>query len=299
MSKINCFFLTVVLCLSLSIARSKSVFAGDSDLTAEQVVAEHIKSIGSPAALAEIKSRAFLGTVSAEFFQGMHGSMTGTSMLVSEGKKLGIVFKFGDINNYPGEYFAFDGNDVSVGYISPGQKSPLADFIFRYNGLMKAGLMGGVLSGAWPLLDQEKTARLKCRKVTADGSQLYEIEYRPNKGLGDVKIKMYFDSKTFYHVKTEYQVRIKDDNSVRGPEGSVRPSQGRVEIEDVLPESIYVLVEKFDDFKKVGTVVLPCRYRIEYSVDGQGGAFVGRWEIKAAQWSFNNTYDDRIFKAQK
>ena len=299
MSKINCFIWTVVLCLSLSITRSKSVFARDSDLTAEQVVAEHIKSIGSPAALAEIKSREFVGTVSAQFFQGMHGSMTGISMLVSEGKKLGIVFKFGDINNYPGEYFAFDGKDVSVGHISPGQKSPLADFIFRYNGLMKAGLMGGVMSGAWPLLDQGKTARLKCKKVTADGNELYEIVYRPNKGLGDVTIKMYFDSKTFYHVKTAYEVRVKDDNSVRGPLGSVAPSQGRVEIEDVLPESIYSLVEKFDSFKKVGAVVLPHTYRIEYTVDGQGHAFVGKWEIKAAQWAFNKTYDERIFKAQK
>jgi hypothetical protein len=110
---------------------------------------------------------------------------------------------------------------------------------------------------------------------------------------------MYFDSKTFYHVKTTYEVRVKDDNSVRGPLGSVRPSQGRVEIEDVLPDSIYVLVEKFDDFKKVGGVVLPYKYRIEYSIDGQGRAFVGKWEIKAAQWDFNKTYNEGIFRAQK
>ncbi len=77
-------------------------------------------------------------------------------MCVSDGKKLAIVLKYSDIN-YPGEYFAYNGKDVSVGHISPGQKSPLADFLFRYNGIMKEGLLGGVFSTGWPLLNlQEK-----------------------------------------------------------------------------------------------------------------------------------------------
>jgi hypothetical protein len=66
-----------------------------------------------------------------------------------------------------------------------------------------------------------------------------------------------------------------------------------------LPDSIYVLVEKFDDFKKVGALTLPHSYTLEYSVEGQGHTFIAKWIMKASQWAFNRTYDDRIFIAQK
>jgi hypothetical protein len=181
-SKIGCFALTAVLCLSLGIVQPKSVLAQNQNLTVEKVLAEHLRSIGTPEAITETKSRAFVGTTSVNFIQGGHGSMNGTSMLVSEGNKLGIVLKYGDIN-YPQEYFAFDGKDVSVGYISPGQRSPVADFLFRYNGLIKEGLMGGVLSGAWPLLDfKQKNVDLKYRETTVEGRRLHEIEYQPKQG---------------------------------------------------------------------------------------------------------------------
>ena len=67
---------------------------------------------------------AFVGTTSVQFIQGMYGSMSGSSMLVSDGNKMSIVLQYGDIN-YPKEYFAYDGKEVSVGYINPGQMSPL------------------------------------------------------------------------------------------------------------------------------------------------------------------------------
>jgi hypothetical protein len=314
MSKINWFVLIVGLCISPGFDRSDTGFA--QDLTADRVVAEHLKSIGSPAVLSGIKSRAFVGTTSANFIQGGNGSMTGTSMFVSEGRKLGIVLKYGDVN-YPGEYFAFDGKDVSVGEISPGRRSPLADFLFRYNGLVKEGLVGGALAGSWPLLNlRERQADLKYRNATVDGRRMYEIEYRPKQGSKDVKINLFFDPDTFHHVRTEYRVRIQDDmsasqggSSATGQQpsrteviqsgGRAQSSTGNFVLREGVSDSIYELVEKFDDFKKVGEMVLPQSYTIEYSVEGQGSTFIAKWDLKAAQWDFNKTYDDRIFKAQK
>jgi hypothetical protein len=296
MSKINWFVLIVGLCISPGFDQSDTGFA--QDLTVDKVVAEHLKSIGSPAVLSGIKSRAFVGTTSANFIQGGSGSMTGTSMFVSEGKKLGIVLKYGDIN-YPGEYFAFDGKDVSVGEISPGRRSPLADFLFRYNGLVKEGLMGGALAGSWPLLNlRERQADLKYRKATVDGRRMHEIEYRPKQGLKDVKINLFFDPDTFHHARTEYRVRIQDDMSASDMPASGQPS-GKFVLHDGVQDSFYELVEKFDDFKKVGEMVLPQSYTIEYSVEGQGSTFVAKWNLSATQWDFNKTYDERIFKAQK
>ena len=143
MSKVNWCVIAVIFCLFLSVSWEGSGFAKDQ-VAPEAVVAAHVKSIGSPEALAGLKTLALVGTTSVDFIQGMYGSMNGTSMVVSQGNKLAIVLKFSDIN-YPGEYLAYNGEDVSVGYINPGQRSPLADFIYRNNGIMKEGLLGGVL----------------------------------------------------------------------------------------------------------------------------------------------------------
>ena len=306
MYRICYFVLSMVLCLSLSVSWTGYGFAEDQ-INPEQVVAAHLKSMGSPAALAALKSMLFVGTTSVEFIQGASGSMNGTSMCVSDGNKLGIVLKYGDIN-YPGEYFAYDGKDVSVGHISPGQRSPLAEFIFKHNSIVKEGILGGIFSRGWPLLNlQEKQVDLEYREAKIDGRQLHEIEYRPKQSLRDMKIKLYFDAETYRHVRTEYRVRIKDD--MTAAPGGLGTRQGRFRepdgqygfdtLQQGLPDSIYVLVEKFDDFKKVGAMTLPHTYSMDYSLEGQGHTFIAKWTMKAVEWAFNRTYDERIFVAQK
>jgi hypothetical protein len=309
MVRISYFVLAVILCLSLSVSWTGYGVAKDQ-VAPEQVAASHLNAIGSPAALAALKTLTFVGTTSVDFIQGMYGNMSGTSMCVSDGKKLGIVLKYSDIN-YPGEYFAYNGKDVSVGYMSPGQKSPLADFLFRYNGIMKEGLLGGVFSTGWPLLNlQEKQALLIYKETTIDGRRLHELEYRPKQGLGDMKIKLYFDQETYRHVRTEYRLRIRDDMTAspggygtrtgkfQSPGGDTSAS-GFDTLSQGLPDSIYVLTEKFDDFKKVGAMTLPHLYTLDFSVEGQGHAFIAKWTMKPAQWAFNRAVDERLFIAQK
>jgi hypothetical protein len=295
MTRIPSLFLILAGFVAVGAALPQSGSAQAQSVTAENVVERHLQSIGNPGVLAALKSRAFVGTASVNFIQGAHGSMKGASMFVSEGNKLGIALKYGDLA-YPGEYFAYDGKDVSVGYISPGQRSPLADFLFRYNGLLKEGLFGGALGGGWPLLHlKEKQAKLKYQEATVEGRRLHELEYKPKKGIGDIKISLYFDPETFHHVRTEYRLRIRDDMSA-APGGE---QSGRFVLREGLPDSIYVLVETFDDFKQTGSVTLPHRYGIDYSLEGQGPAFIGKWELRADQWAFDKPYDQQIFKAQK
>jgi hypothetical protein len=327
MHRISYFFLAVVLCHSLSVSWTGYGVAKDR-VAPEQVAAAHLKSLGSPEALAALKTLTLVGTSSVEFIQGQVGNMSGQAMCVSEGNKLGIVLKYADIN-YPGEYFAYNGKDVSVGNVSPGQRSPLADFIFRYNGIMKEGLLGGVFSTGWPLLNlQEKQVTLTYRETTIDGRRLHEIEYRPKQGLSDMKIKLYFDLETYRHVRTEYRVRVRDDASAgpgvsgttpvqdstrglarqQGVPGSVvdfnagrqaSSTSGFDALRQGVSDSIYVLTEKFDDFKKVGAMTLPHSYTIDYSVEGQGPTYIAKWTMKASQWAFNRTLDERLFVAQK
>jgi len=286
-------------------------FSADVDEELEKVIRGHVESIGNPGTLAGIKVRGISGTTLVGFIQGGTGKMSGQALVVSEGKRLGIIMKYGAIE-YPGEHFAYDGNEVTVGYISPGQRSPLADFVYRYDGLLKEGLMGGVMSLKWPLLDVDKSmARLKYKgKKQIDGVDAHEVEYRYSDGkMGNVRTKIYFTAETFHHIRTEYIIRIQSEMSLQADAsvreiGLPRPndltSGGGVRsasIHDVVPDSIYKLIEKFSDFKKVDAMVLPQTYVLEYSVEGQGSTFLANWTLIASQWMHSGKVDASFFRA--
>jgi len=89
-------------------------------------------------------------------------------------------------------------------------------------------------------------------------------------------------------------------------------NQGYIEgvnILDEISDSIYVLVETFDKFKEVEfrapksnypkSLTLPHSYSIEYSIEGQGSTFLGRWNMEAAQWIQNGKINTSFFKAQR
>ncbi|MEJ2108618.1 MAG: hypothetical protein P8Z37_01655 [Acidobacteriota bacterium] len=284
----------IAICSLLFTLSSPCSYAGPeenvSDLTPEKLIAEHIKSIGSPTTLSSVKTRAFIGYTDVEFVQGIFGSIKGSvSSFVSDGEKLQIAMKYGDLN-YPGEYIAYNGKDVSVGHISPGQRSPLGDFLFRFNGIMKMGFVGGTLSLAWPLLNADEIGtKLKYKKVRIEGRELHRLEW-PIQLLGNVRIKMYFEPETFFHVRTDYVVRIKND---------VSTGSSDIMSFSLMPESIYTMIERFDNFRKVSGMTLPHRYSIEYSIEGQGQSFIGHWTVDAEKWIFNRTFDEMIFEAQK
>jgi hypothetical protein len=309
MKKIPYFLVVLFVGAALFTALSEKSFAGkNDDMTAEALVAAHVKSIGSPALLAKVQSRTFVGASNVDFVLGGTGNLKGNSMFVSKGSNLALALTYKD-TNYPGEYFAYDGKEVTVKHIQPGQKSPIADFIFRFSKIMKGGFIGGTLSQSWPLLDiQNKNVDMKYRKTKVDGIERYELEYHPRDGFGDVKIRMYFDMTTFQHVRTEYTVRHRDDASVGnaatfdryGDSASVKASGGgNMMMGQARPDSYYTLIEKFEDYKKVGGLMLPHRYILDYTMSGSG-SFVANWTMNVIKWGFNApNLDQKIFQAEK
>ena len=315
-------FIAIALGFSLSPARCESSFAKDKGLTPEEVVAAHMKSIGDPELLATIKNRGISGKASVEFIQGGVGTLAGTSMVISSGRSLSIILNYGGVD-YPGEYFAYDGTDVEVATISPGQRSPLGDFIFRYNGVMKEGLLGGVWSLGWPLLDIEKRdPSLKYISTKVDGRELHEIDYTPKGGMNNIKVKLFFEPETFRHVRTEYMLKVQGEQALqagqtvtRGVPNSAKIAGGQgsgpisrdAGVQDQLAYSYYRLVEKFDNFREVKfkdskggetrSLIMPHSCALEYSVEGQGSSFLGRWNLNADQWMQNGKLDPSIFKA--
>lgn len=282
---------TVILCLCFTVVQSEKTVAKDKKLTPEEVVAAHVKSIGSPETLAGIKSRAFSGKASIEFIMGATGLIAGQFEFVSEEQKQGIFYRYNALD-YPGEHFAFDGKNVTVSYISPGRRSPLGDFLNRYDGIIKQGLMGGVFSLNWPLLDIDRNRpRMKYKKTEVNGRGLHELEYRPRKGIGEVKVKLYFDGDTFRHVKTEYRVTFMQ-------RGTIQPITDDVLTDSLDVDVYYVLTEEFSDFLEVDGLTLPQSYSIHYSREGRGRTFMAQWTMEALRWSHNSPINPQFYTVQ-
>jgi hypothetical protein len=284
--------------------------AQEKKITPDELVAAHLKSIGTPEAIKAIKSRVISGLAAVRFIQGASGSYNdGGFVLASEPDRVGLVMKF-NATEYPMEYFAYDGRNVTVANIKPGQKSPVAEFIDRFNGFVREGLLGGTLSVSWPLLDlKEKKAELKCNPGTLDGKPVYEVEYHPKKPMGDLKIKLFFDQETFRHIRTEYKVSHSSDLSASRGVVSSAPIQGydseagevapRATIMGDIANSYYKLVEKFDNFQKAGDLTLPYSYTIEYEIQGQGSSFLADWTMRpSGQFTNNGQIGPEFFKAK-
>ena len=315
--------IAIVLGFTLSQTSSGNSVAKDKGPTPEEVVAAHLKSIGAPELLTKITNHGVSGKTSVEFVQGGVGTLDGQFIIVAAGRKLSIILRYVGAPAYPGEYLAYDGKDVEVSTIAPGQRSPLGDFIFRYKGIMKEGLLGGVWSLGWPLLDIEKSnSTLKYTSAKVDGQELHEIDYSPKGGLNDIKVKLFFEPNTFRHVRTEYYLRVQGEQALqagqtvtRGAPSSAGLAGGQASgpvtrdagMLDRLSYSHYRLIEKFSDFKEVklkdpggretGSLIMPYGYSLEYSVEGQGSSFLARWKANADQWVQNGKIDNSVFKA--
>src|SRR5437867_12728402 len=126
----------------------------DPKLKPEELVARHLQSLGSAEALAKVQSRALNATVVTTTQFGRAGALPGKASIFSKGPqtRVGIVI---DAPDYPGEQFAFDGAKVTAASLLPGVRSPLGAFVYQNGVLMREGLIGGVLTTAWPLLNLE------------------------------------------------------------------------------------------------------------------------------------------------
>jgi hypothetical protein len=261
--------------------------AKDTDLKPEELVAQHLKSIGNSDQLAKTQARAVAGNVTVRFVQGATGELQGRGQLVSDGHKLAIIYKFTG-QDYSGEHFAYDGKNVTVGRYLPGKISVLAEFLNRFDGIIKEGLLGGTFSVSWPLRNlAESQPRLKYGKAKLSGRPVHQLEYRPRRGLSDFRISLFFDYETFRHIRTEYRMHI--------PAAIGGGSANEIGVER--PDSYYVLSEDFSDFREVDGMTLPHRYTIGFSSEGQTRTFVANWTLDAEQVEHNGKTDALIFKA--
>lgn len=256
----------------------------DKKLTLGELIKNHLDSIGSAQARNFPKNRVVAGSVKLVSRVGTASNIDGQAAVASSGAKLRYSMRFAS-PQYTGEQLAFDGSKVLTGHLPSGRRSPLSLYLEQQSLPLREGLLGGSLSTGWALLrlDQLKP-RLDYRGLKKlDGRQLHEVSYRPEKGSTDLKVALFFDAKTFQHVRTEYEFKV-PARLGEGPNDSTR-----------LQEDYYKLSEDFDDFRAVDALMIPHKYRLQLQVQTSTGSNLFDWSVVLDQVLHNQALDEQIF----
>jgi hypothetical protein len=245
-------------------------------LKVEDVVQKHLDSIGTPAERAAAAHRVILGTVAFRFRARGTGQTAGNAVLASEGAMSLIGMTFPNLE-YPHERLGYDGHAFTTGFIKPGVRTVLGDFMKNRDTVFKDGLIGGTLSTAWPLLDiATKNPKLGYEGTDKiNGREVYVLSYVPRKG-SDFQIRLFFDAQTFQHVRSTYG-QVMSAMQGRTDKDSARQSASR-----------YQVVEEFGDYKKEGGLMLPHTYRLELSIDDYTGSSKSEWTLTLTQFELNH-----------
>jgi hypothetical protein len=252
-------------------------------LTADEVVAKHLASIGSAGALAAVKSIIAVGNSKRTTRPQTSFEATGAAQLASEDNRFLIAMVF-NLNYYPYEKAGYDGEDLAIKLLPEGRRSPLGDFFKSHNVIFKEGLIGSVLSSAWALRNVE----LRKPRLSYSGTQkindrqVHKLKYMPRKGSG-LSINLFFDAETFRHVRTEY------DFSLPPQIGTDSTQAGRIK------DTRFELVEEFSNFKTVGNLTLPHSYKISYVINDQAGTRWLEWNLNLSQFVFNQPIGAEVF----
>jgi hypothetical protein len=261
---------------------STTVFNKD-DLTAEQVIAKHLDSIGTAEARAAVKSRVILGKALSTMRIGGSGQVEGSAVLASQGASSLVGISF-NLQTYPHEKIGFDGQTLKVAEITPGNRSTLGEFFMAHEMPFREGLLGGTLSTAWPLLDMSsRKAKVKYDGTKKIGGRTMHVLKYETKNDSGLKTKLYFDAETFQHVRTEYEQRI-IQQMANAP--GVTQQQG---------DSITKLVEEFSDFKSEDGVTLPHSYKLQLSIETLSRRLLQDWLFTLSQFVANRTLEAKEF----
>lgn len=243
-------------------------------LTVEDLIARHLESVAPQSVREKWKNIVIDGVVQLRFIVLGSGTIQGTLLFFSEGPRFRLDLDF-DHPEYQGEDVVYDGKDFAVAHSTPTARSPLGRFLHSYNGILKEGLLGSVLSTAWPLRAlQEKRPELRYEGLkTVDGSELHCLRYRSRRMDSRMRVRLYFDQENFRHLKSVYEMEITapiDRN----------PRQIRT------ARTTYKLEETFRDFKSFNGLTLPSSWGVRFSVRGNV-TLVWEWDLRCRQVAIN------------
>lgn len=267
-----------VVCLTLFLI-SQSIA---QELKLEEVVSKHAASIGTIEKRKELKNIVLLGSSVFESKLPQRKS-AGRVAIVSDKSNLLFISSFMS-ESYPFEKIGIFEGKINVPFITPGIRSPLGDFLWERPSILKSGLFSGSMALTWSLLEENlKKGKLKLggtKKI--DGRRAYVIEYFTEGTSAEFTIRLYFDTETFQHIRSQYREEFTGKQATFGALGQVNG----YELE---------LTENFSDFKTSDGITLPNVSKVHYMSSSSRGTYEYDWVFKVTETKFNQPLKEGFF----
>ena len=250
----------------------------------KDVVSKHLASVVSPQQKVKVTNLTAVGETSYTQASNHQREYTGKSVLVSDGKKTALAIAF-PLQDYPFERVMFDGRKPTFPFIRPGVRSPLGNFLYSQDEIVREGLFGGVLSTGWLFNypDEKKGSISYEGTKKLDGKEVQVLSYTTKGGSG-LGVKLFFDAATGRHVRTEYRRKTTQSMS-RNPDASASFSN----------EIIEEMSEDFGDFKTEAGVTLPTSYKIRVAQAFGANLREFTYSMKIATFYYNQQLDAATF----
>lgn len=280
---------------------------GEEKVTVEDILQRHLDSVGTPAVRAAAKTRVVEAKASYRVLVGANPAQyDGKAVIVSDGNKLHLLLKI-NAPQYAGERFIRDGDKTSVEATYANKtRSELGALLEADDTPIREGLIGGVLSTAWPLFDlashKGKLQYQGLKKI--DGTDLHAVTYHPRKNTG-LEITLYFDPQTLRHVRTVYlQNRATGiattsfiDSVAPPPRGSPERLNGPDARSARLGPTWWRIEEQFGDFKTIDGLTLPSHYELRFQQQlPNGSTKTIAWDAATTRVLNNVPVDSRNFQ---
>jgi outer membrane lipoprotein-sorting protein len=266
----------------------------DDKLSAEEIIAKHLDSIGSKAKRDEVKNRMIVGVSNFAVLR-TPSNMAGQAVLASEANKTLLGINFGS-PAYPFEKIIFNGDKASIAFVTPGNRSALGTFLLVNKVIITEGLLGGTLQSAWSLQDlkgrKAKVENAGTKKI--DGRECYVLNYFPNGG-SNLTVKLFFDAENFQHLRTEYRQYI---GAQQGAASSRTGIDEAINNSAKQQETRHTLIEEYSAYKPESGLVLPHTYKLYLSLEETRGTKEFEWKFEFSQFVFNQKFDPKSFEAE-
>ncbi|HSR69846.1 MAG TPA: hypothetical protein VLU25_18100 [Acidobacteriota bacterium] len=251
-------------------------------MNVERLISKHREAVGAGAT--ERQTAHVQGQVGLQILVGGRAALRGPFYLQSRKDEFAYQLDF-QIADYGKERFVGSREDVEVGYMRPGDRSPLGDFLHVHQSVLAEGLWGGVLSAAFPLLDPEDNPGVRYRGLKkVEGQKLHRLDYQAKKPQGDLRIQLYFDPETFQHVKSIYDL--------------IRPAPlGADEISSArLTNTRLKLTEEFSEFKDESGLMMPHKWVVTFNSESTDRTLAWEWTHVVQSFAYDVDIDDSVFE---
>jgi hypothetical protein len=272
------FYQSIAICLLLFIFNNV-VWAIDP----KEVISRHLDSIALAEKRAGLKTLFAMGLSEFEAkFPIIKGG--GKAVVISDPENLYFLMSLNS-RDYPFEKIGAFGGNISLPFISPGKRSVLGAFLADNSQILSESLFCGGMSLRW-IGHINDTARLKMKSVDmrkVNGRETYVIDVLlPGSGSGKFRVRLFFDSENFRHVRSEYHREVDI--------GSIVFKQ-----QNQLQNASVDLTEEFSEFKEVDGFTLPYMYKVTLTTNNATQSYETSWGIRITNYYLNQKLEPDFF----